>query len=540
MKVTLANKCVIRNYLDFSMIAFPSSIESLTFDESFTGELPALDDFNNLKELFICVPIFWEYLSGLDLPCLESLSFIVDDSKKVCTLNFPKLISLSIYNASKKNLTPIEKIISSNILTGYDFSNMNSLKVLNLSYFLGFDFNKTKFPKSLETLKITHSEIKNVDWCLTVKSLKKIILDYNSISIVHLLSYMPELEYLSLQKNDISDAIELANIESLKYLNLLGNPIKNDEKLRQISNISTLIINTNDLEYQELKDLAIGLNEKADAFMLNYNRFFKNRPAFVQLQDLKEKEKDFEKRRAENYQRNFEYYFDRIDPFSYPYLHYTSEYKKLFTEFALASSKNLTIKNAMVNKIKEEQRIEKNGISNVIPPEVGSLLLAGDTALYSIKLSKKQGSGKLQFNNSKINDRLQSVLVRSAILTICKAGIKDSVLENDYLIDVSNIYGSKVDSSVSLGITIAIYCLINDIKIPSGTVIYAHLNTRGSLKNIEIKKHILCLLDKIGISDVIIGKSTQKALNLVKESIDLKLKLHVCNKIEDIIRYISA
>ena len=110
------------------MIAFPNSIENLTFTEEFTGELPALNDFINLKELFIYAPIFWEYLSKLDLPCLENLEFAVDDSKEVCALNFPSLLSLTINNVSKKNLTPIEKVISSNILTCYDFSNMKTMK----------------------------------------------------------------------------------------------------------------------------------------------------------------------------------------------------------------------------------------------------------------------------------------------------------------------------------------------------------------------------------------------------------------------------
>lgn len=538
--MALINRCTVRNYLDFSMIAFPNSIENLTFTEEFTGELPALDDFTNLKELFICAPIFWEYLSDLNLPYLEILEFVVDDSKKVCTLNFPSLLSLSINNASKKNLTPIEKVISSNILTGYDFSNMKNLKSLKLSYFLGFDFNKTKFSKSLESLEINNSEIQNVDWCLAVKNLKKLILNNNSISNVHLLSYMPCLEHLSLQNNDITDAIELTNIENLKYLNLLGNPIKNDKKLRQTANIETLIVNNEDLEFKELKELANNLNEKADEFMLNYNRFAKNRSAFIQIQDLKEKETDFELRRQINCQRNFEYYFDRIDPFVYAYNHYTSNYKSLFIKFALESGDNLTIKNTMKDKIESEKKIEKKGISNIIQSKAGVLLLASDTGLYKISLERKPGFGKLKFNNIMINDRLQTVLVRSAILTVCKTGIKSEVLKNDYTVKISNIYGNKIDSSVSLGVTIAIYSLIKNIKIPTDTVIYSHLNTRGGLKNIEIKKHILNLFDKIGITDVIVGKSTQKALSLIKESTDLNLKLHICNKIEDIIKYISA
>lgn len=537
--MALINRCIVRNYLDFSMIAFPNSIENLTFTKEFTGELPVLDDFINLKELFIYAPIFWEYLSKLNLPYLETLDFVVDDSKEVCTLNFPNLLSLSIHNASKKNLTPIEKIISSNILTGYDFSNMKNLKSLKLSYFLGFDFNKTKFPKSLEELEITNSEIQNVDWCLAVKNLKKLILDNNSISNVHLLSYMPALEYLSLQNNDIEDAIELTNIDSLKYLNLLGNPIKNDKKLRQIANINTLIANTEDLEFKELKELASNLSKKSDEFMFNYNRFAKNRSAFVQIQDLKEKEIDFELRRQINYQRNFEYHFDRIDPFNHTYNHYSSNYKSLFVKFALEAGNNLIIKNTIKEKIENEKKLEEKGISNIIKSRAGVLLLAGDTGLYKIKLEKKQGSGKLIFDDIKINDRLKTILIRSAILTVCKTGIKSEVLEHDYTVKISNIYSNKIDSSVSLGITIAIYCLIKNIEIPTSTIIYSHLNTRGGLKNIEIKKHILSLFDKIGISDVIIGKSTQKALSLITDSMDLNLKLHICNKIDDIIKYIS-
>lgn len=521
------------------MIAFPNSIETLTFTEEFTGELPALNDFINLKELFICTPIFWEYLSNLNLPYLENLEFAVDDSKEICTLNFPSLLSLSINNVSKKNLTPIEKVISSNILTGYDFSNMKSLKTLKLSYFLGFDFNKTKFSKSLENLEITNSEIQNVDWCLVVKNLTKLVLDNNSISNVHLLSYMPRLKHLSLQNNDITDAIELTNVENLNYLNLLGNPIKNENKLRQVSNIDTLIVNTEDLELKELEELANSLNEKSDEFMFNYNRFAKNRSAFIQIQDLKEKETDFELRRQINCQRNFEYHFDRIDPFIYTYNHYTSNYKSLFIKFAVKSGDNLIIKNTMKDKIEKEKILEEKGISSTFKSKAGVLLLASNTGLYKISLEKTQGCGKLNFNNIQINDRLQTVLIRSAILTVCKTGIKSEVLNNDYTVNISNIYGNKIDSSVSLGVTIAIYSLIKNIKIPNDTVIYSHLNTRGGLKNIEIKKHILNLLDKIGISDVIIGKSTQKALSLITESMELNLKLHICNKIEDIIKYIS-
>jgi len=521
------------------MIAFPNSIENLTFTEEFTGELPALNDFINLKELFIYAPIFWEYLSKLDLPFLENLEFAVDDSKEVCALNFPSLLSLTINNVSKKNLTPIEKVISSNILTGYDFSNMKNLKTLKLSYFLGFDFNKTKFSKSLENLEITNSEIQNVDWCLAVKNLIKLVLDNNSISNVHLLSYMPRLKHLSLQNNDITDAMELTNIDSLNYLNLLGNPVKNEDKLKQLSNIDTLIVNTEDLELKELEDLANSLNEKSDEFMFNYNRFAKNRSAFIQIQDLKEKETDFELRRQVNRQRTFEYYFEKIDPFIYSYNHYTSNYKSLFIKFALESGYNLIVKDTMKDKIEKEKIFEEKGVASTFTSKAGVLLLASNTALYKISLEKKQGCGKLHFNNTQINDRLQTVLIRSAILTVCKTGIKSEVLNNDYTIEISNIYGNKIDSSVSLGVTVAIYSLIKNIKIPNDTVIYSHLNTRGGLKNIEIKKHILNLLDKIGISDVIIGKSTQKALSLITDSMDLSLKLHICNKIEDIIKYIS-
>ena len=325
---------IVTNYLDFSMIAIPAQVECLIFDETFTGELPALYDFINLKKLVINVPISWTYVSQLDLDSLNHLSFVIDDSAPICRIDNFMLEHLEIYNISQKNLTPIEKIISSNILTGYDFSGLPNLKSLSLDYFLGFDFNKTKLPKALESLKITNSEIKNVDWCLTVKNLKNINLDYNAIRDIKLLSYMPNLQQLSLQNNDIEEAEALSDIDSLKYLNLLNNPIKEEQKLREHLKIETLLINQKDYEINMLKNTAGKLKTMTEEFLYHYDRFITNRSNYLQMQNLKEKAKGEDIRLRSYYQLSFEHHLDKINPFNYEYSHYTSEYKKLFMEFA--------------------------------------------------------------------------------------------------------------------------------------------------------------------------------------------------------------
>lgn len=530
---------IITNYLDFSMIAIPAQVECLIFDETFTGELPALYDFTNLKKLVINVPIYWNYVSQLDLDSLTSLSFIVDDSGPICRIDNFMLEHLEIHNISQKNLTPIERIISSNILTGYDFSGLPNLKSLSLNYFLGFDFNKTKLPKALESLKITNSDIKNVDWCLTVKNLKNINLDYNAIYDIKLLSYMPNLEQLSLQNNDIEDADALTDIDSLKYLNLLHNPLKNEKKLRDDLNIETLLINQKDYEISMLKEIAGKLKLMTEEFLYHYDRFITNRSNYLQMQNLKEKAKGEEIRLRSYYQLSFEYHLDKINPFNYEYSHYTSEYKKLFMEFAKKSNPELIIKDRLNKKLYREIEFEKKGLNTIYDSKKGALFLVNDIGLYRIEITKTEGTGKLYFNENSVNERLKNILIRSTILTLCKTEHKDSAVSFDYDIKIESIYGSKINGSISFGIIIGIISLLNNISINSNTAVYAQLNTRGSLKKIEINKNILPLLDKIGIENIIIGKTTQKALNIISSAMDLKMKLHCCNDINKVLTYLN-
>ena len=149
------------------------------------------------------------------------------------------------------------------------------------------------------------------------------------------------------------------------------------------------------------------------------------------------------------------------------------------------------------------------------------------------------GSGKLYFNENSVNERLKNILIRSTILTLCKTEQKDLAVSFDYDITIESIYGSKIDSSISLGIIIGIFSLLNEISIKSNTAIYAQLNTRGSLKKIEINKNILPLLDKIGIEHLIIGKTTQKALNIISDTMDLTMKLHCCNDVNKVLTYLG-
>ena len=530
---------IVTNYLDFSMIAIPAQVECLIFDETFTGELPALYDFINLKKLVINVPISWTYVSQLDLDSLNHLSFVIDDSAPICRIDNFMLEHLEIYNISQKNLTPIEKIISSNILTGYDFSGLPNLKSLSLDYFLGFDFNKTKLPKALESLKITNSEIKNVDWCLTVKNLKKINLDYNAIRDIKLLSYMPNLQQLSLQNNDIEEAEALSDIDSLKYLNLLNNPIKEEQKLREDLKIETLLINQKDYEINMLKNTAGKLKTMTEEFLYHYDRFITNRSNYLQMQNLKEKAKGEDIRLRSYYQLSFEHHLDKINPFNYEYSHYTSEYKKLFMEFAKKSNPELIIKDRLNQKLYKEIEFEKKGLNTIYNSKTGALFLVNHIGIYRIEVKKTIGSGKLYFNENSVNERLKNILIRSTILTLCKTEQKDLAVSFDYDITIESIYGSKIDSSISLGIIIGIFSLLNEISIKSNTAIYAQLNTRGSLKKIEINKNILPLLDKIGIEHLIIGKTTQKALNIISDTMDLTMKLHCCNDVNKVLTYLG-
>lgn len=530
---------IVTNYLDFSMIAIPAQVECLIFDETFTGELPALYDFINLKKLVINVPISWTYVSQLDLDSLNHLSFVIDDSAPICRIDNFMLEHLEIYNISQKNLTPIEKIISSNILTGYDFSGLPNLKSLSLDYFLGFDFNKTKLPKALESLKITNSEIKNVDWCLTVKNLKNINLDYNAIRDIKLLSYMPNLQQLSLQNNDIEEAKALSDIDSLKYLNLLNNPIKEEQKLREHLKIETLLINQKDYEINMLKNTAGKLKTMTEEFLYHYDRFITNRSNYLQMQNLKEKAKGEDIRLRSYYQLSFEHHLDKINPFNYEYSHYTSEYKKLFMEFAKKSNPELIIKDRLNQKLYKEIEFEKKGLNTIYNSKTGALFLVNHIGIYRIEVKKTMGSGKLYFNENSVNERLKNILIRSTILTLCKTEQKDLAVSFDYDITIESIYGSKIDSSISLGIIIGIFSLLNEISIKSNTAIYAQLNTRGSLKKIEINKNILPLLDKIGIEHLIIGKTTQKALNIISDTMDLTMKLHCCNDVNKVLTYLG-
>lgn len=530
---------IVTNYLDFSMIAIPAHVECLIFDETFTGELPALYDFTNLKKLVINVPIYWDYVSQLDLDSLISLSFVIDDSGPICRIDNFMLEHLEIHNISQKNLTPIEKIISSNILTGYDFSGLPNLKSLSLNYFLGFDFNKTKLPKALESLKITNSDIKNVDWCLTVKNLKNINLDYNAICDIKLLSYMPNLEQLSLQNNDIENADALTDIDSLKYLNLLHNPLKNEKKLRDDLNIENLLINQKDYEINMLKDTAGKLKTMTEEFLYHYDRFIINRSNYLQMQNLKEKAKGENTRLRSYYQLSFEHHLDKINPFNYEYSHYTSEYKKLFMEFAKKNNPDLTIKDKLNKKLYREIEFEKKGLNTIYDSKTGALFLVNHIGLYRIEITKTEGNGKLYFNETLINERLKNILIRSTILTLCKTEHKDLAISFDYDVKIESIYGSKIDGSISFGIIIGIISLLNEISINSNTAIYAQLNTRGSLKKIEINKNILPLLDKIGIEHIIIGKTTQKTLNIISDAMNLKTKLHCCNDINKILIYLN-
>lgn len=530
---------IVNNYLDFSMIAIPARVEKLIFNINFTGELPALYDFVNLKELVIEVPINWNYVSKLELNDLISLSFVVDDTGPVCKLVNNSLEHLEIYNSSKKDLTPIEKMISSSMLTGYDFSGLPALKSLSLDYFLGFDFNKTKLPKSLETLNITNSDIKNVDWCLTVKNLKKINLDYNSVKDVNLLSYMPALESLSLRGNDIEYAKELANIESLKYLNLLDNPLLDDSGLRKLVKIEHLILNQRDYELSLLKKLAGELKERTECFLYHYDRFITNRSNFLQMQNLKEKSIGEEKRLFYYYQLHFEHTIETVNPFNYDYSHYTSEYKKLFMEFAKKTNPQLVIKNRFHSDLYKEIELEKKGIPAVYESGIGKLFLVNEAGLYRLEITKNSGTGKLYFDEKIVGERLKNVLIRATILNLCKTEQKDEAVSFDYHVNIESIYGAKVDSKISLGIIIGIFSVLNHIKIAGNTAVYAQLNTRGALKKTEINKNILALLDKIGITHVVIGKTTKKALNIISDAMKLRLNLHCCNRVDKVLDYIS-
>lgn len=531
---------IVNNYLDFSMIAIPARVEKLIFNSNFTGDLPALYDFTNLKELVIEVPVNWEYVSQLELEGLESLVFTVDDSGPVCRIENNSIQNLEIYNISKKNLTPIEKIISSGILIGYDFSGLPVLKHLSLNYFLGFDFNKTKLPKSLESLNITNSDIKNVDWCLTVKNLKHINLDHNSVKDVNLLSYMPALESLSLQGNEIEYAKELSNIENLNYLNLLDNPLRDELSVRNDMKVETLILNQRDYELNMLKKLAKNLKSVTENLVSHYDRFITHRTPFVQMQNLKEKAAGEEKRLQQYYQLGFEHVLESISPFHYDYSYYSSEYKKSFMDFAKKYNPQLIIKDRFHAKLYKEIEFEKKGINRVYTSSIGSLFLVNEVGLYRLTVSKKNGDGKLNFDEKTVNERLKNVLIRSTILNLCKTDQKDIAISYDYDIKIERIYGSRADGAISLGIIVGIFSLLHNISISSDVAVYAQLNTRGSLKKTDINKNILMLLDKIGISHVILGKSTKKALALMSDTMRLKLKLHCCNKTDDILEYIDS
>lgn len=533
-----AKKIIIKNYLDLSMIAFPSAVEHMIIDDCFDDELPALNDFVNLKELVIKVPIFWEYISSLKIKSLTCLNFVIDDSGPVKTIEHDGLKKLKIYNISKKNLTPIEKIISANMLTGYDFSKMPMLEELCLDYFLGFDFNVSRFPAGLKKLEITNSEIKNVDWCLTVRNLYSINLNHNMISDIDLLSYMPNLNHISLQDNMIEDADRLYKIEGLKYLDISRNPIKNTEDIKTNYPSAIIITNKKDEELYKLKIKAENLSLETKDFIYNYDRFINNRSAFIQISNLNEQEKGYEYRLNKWLQDNFEYNFSHTNPFLYDYSEYSSDYKKSYLHYCSLSNSELEVKPWMKEELDKEINYEQNKIINCFDSAKGTVMLVSDSGLYKIRVTLNEGTGKLIFTN-KISERLSNVLIRSAILTLCKSGQQKASTCYDYNIDVFNLYGNTLDSSISLGIVIAIFSLLNDIQIPLDTLIYGHLNTRGSLKKIEIKQNILPLLEKIGFKNIIAGKSTQKALNLIKSTMDLNLKLHCCNKLENILDLIK-
>lgn len=222
------------NALDLSPIASLTKLESLllsSYDD--TMDLTSLIGLKKLVDLSL-----WTYRKDVDITPIASLT---------------ALESIFIKGISSKNITPIASLSNLKILNLYycedlkDISAVSSLK--NLEEFQIAGCNVTNFTplsnlKNIKSLKIFDSKIDDIAPILSLKQLKKLVIDnYLEKDIILQISTFTNLEDLTLQYLKADDLTPFSSLSKLKSLNIwYCENITDLSPLINLKNLETLSI----------------------------------------------------------------------------------------------------------------------------------------------------------------------------------------------------------------------------------------------------------------------------------------------------------
>ena len=177
-----------------------------------------------------------------ELAWLEELSLsnrIWDYNKKdwIQSINsgWSNLINIEELPMGFKNLTRLTKLY-----LGGDHESQCKLKTCNILNSL----------KSLQTLDLSFSQIRDISSLAKLSSLQSLDLRYNKISDISFLEKLTSLQSLGLTSNKICDTSSLKKLTSLQSLDLRSNQISDISSLEKLTNSQSL-----DLRYNQISDI---------------------------------------------------------------------------------------------------------------------------------------------------------------------------------------------------------------------------------------------------------------------------------------------
>lgn len=145
-----------------------------------------------------------------------------------------------------------------------DITAIGSLKKLRVLYLQSnsiTDISPLKKLTKLEVLSLSGNQIKSISALSTLTNLKYLDLSANKISSINALKKLTGVETLYLQRNTISDISSMAYLKKLKLLSLNGNNISDLKPLAKLTSLEKLYIKDNKIKSVAYLKGLVNLNE---------------------------------------------------------------------------------------------------------------------------------------------------------------------------------------------------------------------------------------------------------------------------------------